>query len=70
MVDTEMPCPVCRRRLVSYSTFWLPHSRGRCTRVASPSTRTGSAVTASSANPRPVAKAISRPVRRVLVLRT
>jgi hypothetical protein len=50
MVDTEMPCAVCRWRLVSYSTFWLPHSRGRCTRVASPSTRTGSPVTAISAN--------------------
>jgi hypothetical protein len=35
-------------RLASYSTFWLAHPRGRCTRVASPSTQTASADAAIS----------------------
>src|SRR6266498_338416 len=39
-VLTARPWAVWVWRLASYSTFWLAHPRGRCTRVASPSTKT------------------------------
>ena len=42
------PWAVWAWRLVSYQTFWLAHPRGRCTRVASPSTKTASPVRAIS----------------------
>ena len=42
MVDSARPWAVWACRLASYSTFWLAHPRGRCTRVASPSTTTAS----------------------------
>jgi hypothetical protein len=42
MVDTARPWAVWACRLASYSTFWLAHPRGRCTRVASPSRHTAS----------------------------
>jgi hypothetical protein len=51
-VDTAMPCAVWVWRLGLYSTFWLPQPAGRCTRVASPSTRTGSPAWAISASRR------------------
>src|SRR5215204_547070 len=47
-VDTAKPWAVCAWRLVSYQTFWLAHPQGRCTQVASPSTKTASPVRAIS----------------------
>src|SRR6266568_4629906 len=42
MVEMARPWAVWAWRLASYRTFWLAHPRGRCTRVASPSTTTAS----------------------------
>jgi hypothetical protein len=42
MLDSARPWAVWVCRLASNSTFWLAHPRGRCTRVASPSTDTAS----------------------------
>jgi DDE superfamily endonuclease len=52
MVETATPWAVWLWRLQSYRTFWLAHPRGRCTRVARPSTTTASpdaAISTSSA---------------------
>jgi hypothetical protein len=48
-VDTARAWAVWVWRLASYSTFWLSHPLGRCTRVASPSTHTTSPTSAISA---------------------
>src|SRR5215216_3235678 len=53
MVATATPWAVWACRLASYSTFWLPHSLGRCTRVASPSTSTASPLAVISASQQP-----------------
>jgi hypothetical protein len=53
MVDTATPWAVWVCRLASYSTFWLPQPRGRCTRVPSPSTSTASPARAISASQQP-----------------
>ena len=45
-VDTAMPWAVWAWRLVSYQTVWLAQPRGRCPRVASPSTTAASPVRA------------------------
>src|SRR6266542_2331702 len=50
IVATDRPWAVWACRLASYSTFWLAHPRGRCTRVASPSTTTASPAAAISAS--------------------
>src|SRR6266536_31379 len=47
-VLTARPWAVWVWRLASYSTFWLAHPLGRCTRVASPSTQTASPAQAIS----------------------
>jgi hypothetical protein len=49
MVDSATPWAVWVWRLASYSTFWLPHERGRCTRAPSPSRHTASPAWAISA---------------------
>jgi hypothetical protein len=53
IVLTARPWAVWVCRLASYSTFWLAHPRGRCTRVASPSTHTASPTSAISARRSP-----------------
>src|SRR5215216_1930941 len=53
MVATATPWAVWACRLASSSTFWLPHSLGRCTRVASPSTSTASPLAVISASQQP-----------------
>src|SRR5215218_5183480 len=52
-VDTARPWAVWAWRLASYSTFWLVHPRGRCTRVPNPSTSTASPERASSESQQP-----------------
>jgi hypothetical protein len=47
-VITAKPWAVWLWRLKSYSTFWLAHPHGRCTRVASPTTQTASPAAAIS----------------------
>jgi hypothetical protein len=49
-VDSTTPWAVWACRLASHSTFWLGHPRGRCTLVASPSTKTASPAAAISAS--------------------
>src|SRR6266511_3119807 len=50
MVEMARPWAVWVWRLASYTTFWLAQPRGRCTRVASPSTTTASPAAAISAS--------------------
>jgi hypothetical protein len=53
IVLTARPWAVWAWRLASYTTFWLAHPRGRCTRVANPSTTTASPAAAiSTSSPR------------------
>jgi hypothetical protein len=52
-VDSARPWAVWVWRLASYSTFWLVHPPGRCTRVPSPSTSTASPEQAISESQQP-----------------